>query len=109
MSYNYHDNRELLDAVLSKPCGVLSFLDEETKTAGNDHKNFMGMCYMQYALCHIVHAYIPSIKGVRCKCILITIHTSMFLDQMEQNLTTRFIKTANSSSFTVSHFSGQVG
>ncbi|ODM92467.1 Myosin-IIIb, partial [Orchesella cincta] len=68
INYNYHDNRELLDAVLSKPCGLLAFLDEETKTAGNDHKNF--------------------------------------IDQVDK-LQTRFIRATDTSSFTVSHYSGQ--
>ncbi|CAL8096465.1 unnamed protein product [Orchesella dallaii] len=70
ISYNYHDNRELLDAVLSKPNGLLAFLDEETKSAGNDHKNF--------------------------------------IDQTDSKLQTRFIRATDTSTFTVSHYSGQV-
>ncbi|CAG7716563.1 unnamed protein product [Allacma fusca] len=40
-AYNYHDNRELLDVVLSKPVGLLAYLDEETKTSNNDYQNFL--------------------------------------------------------------------
>jgi len=40
-NYNYHDNRELLDAALSKPLGLLAFLDEETKNP-NSEEHFVG-------------------------------------------------------------------
>lgn len=42
--YCFHDNRGLLDAVLSKPNGLLALLDDETTNQREDaSENFVGI------------------------------------------------------------------
>jgi hypothetical protein len=99
IGYNFHDNHELLDIVLSKPNGLLSFLDDETKS-NNDHQRLLGK--EQNRMKNVCMRHKDFIQN------LVFCFSLFCKDQINNKLETRFIKVADENTFTVFHYSGQV-